>query len=229
MSKGGQGEDKATFFGRLRGSLQRSGEAQLTEPPPTVDPSLMRLAEADGHEVALFAEKATATGLRVTRLNAEAVGEHVDALVGQFEADNAIVGLSAAVGEQLPLAERLRGQGVSLIDWAADGDAAFDATLGVVDAHAALAETGTVVCASDAARGRCLSLLPPRVIVLLPASAIVADMLDYWRSVPGADSAALPSSQVFITGPSKTADIEGEMVTGVHGPGEVHVLVIDDM
>jgi L-lactate dehydrogenase complex protein LldG len=53
-------------------------------------------------------------------------------------------------------------------------------------------------------------------------------MIDYWARLKGIPHTDLPSNMVFITGPSKTADIEGELVTGVHGPEAVHILLIEE-
>lgn len=92
------------------------------------------------------------------------------------------------------------------------------------DVTACLAETGTLVVATDADHARSVSLIPPVHIAIVPASRILPDMLDYWQKV-GRD---IPSNQVFITGPSKTADIEGVLVTGVHGPRVVEILIVKD-
>ena len=53
--------------------------------------------------------------------------------------------------------------------------------------------------------------------------------VDFWRPGPENDEAGagLPTSLTLVTGPSKTADIEGILITGVHGPRAVHVIVID--
>jgi len=59
------------------------------------------------------------------------------------------------------------------------------------------------------------------------AGQVVGDMLAFWDRYAGAAPAALPSSVSLVTGRSKTADIEGELITGVHGPGEVHILIVE--
>ena len=68
---------------------------------------------------------------------------------------------------------------------------------------------------------------PPVHIALVPVNKIVADLIDYFG--PSCDVGNLQhgSATVLITGPSKTADIEGILITGVHGPGEVHIVIID--
>ena len=107
-------------------------------------------------------------------------------------------------------------------------DAQFDVDCGITGVHAALAETGTLVLYSDAHHSRGLSLVPPLHIAIVYRRDILPDMLDHWarlRGIPGSD---LPSNMVFITGPSKTADIEGELVTGVHGPEAVHIMLVEE-
>jgi L-lactate dehydrogenase complex protein LldG len=64
------------------------------------------------------------------------------------------------------------------------------------------------------------SLVPPNHLVLLADSRIVEDLLDL--SISPED---LPSCMTLVTGPSKTADIEGVLITGVHGPGRVQIVL----
>jgi L-lactate dehydrogenase complex protein LldG len=87
----------------------------------------------------------------------------------------------------------------------------------------AIAETGTLVCVSGASSARGASLIPPVHIAVLEEGQILADLFDYFEQLDPQD---LPANVNMITGPSKTADIEGVLVTGMHGPGAVHVVLL---
>lgn len=105
-------------------------------------------------------------------------------------------------------------------------EALFAAELGVSEAQWGIAETGTLVLESARERHRLVSLVPPVHVALLPASSILATLeeaLERLRSGAGLSSPAV----TWITGPSRTADIELVLVVGVHGPRELHVIVID--
>jgi L-lactate utilization protein LutC len=95
---------------------------------------------------------------------------------------------------------------------------------GITSADYALADTGTFVMFSSAEEARMISLLPPCHIAVLPRERILTglDELLTLHQIPS----TLSSSMVLITGPSRTADIEQILVRGVHGPGEVHVIVV---
>jgi L-lactate utilization protein LutC len=99
--------------------------------------------------------------------------------------------------------------------------AAADAGLSV--ATAALAETGTVVVATDATASRLTGLLPPVHLVLAPTSHLSTDIFTWTAQRPD----TLPASVTLISGPSKTADIEQTMAVGVHGPGRFVVVLYD--
>jgi L-lactate dehydrogenase complex protein LldG len=96
--------------------------------------------------------------------------------------------------------------------------------VGITSADYALADTGSLVFFSESKESRLLSLLPPCHIAVIESSKIVASLDDVFRlrPLPGAASSAM----VVITGPSRTADIEMRLVRGVHGPGEIHVIVV---
>ena len=111
--------------------------------------------------------------------------------------------------------------------WPACGvGAAARAEVAVIQATAAVAQTGSVVVDTDANGGRALSLLAARAIFVIDAANIVdtpADVLRHrdrwWPNGP-------PSQIVMITGPSRSADIEMTLTVGVHGPGIVHALIV---
>jgi len=103
----------------------------------------------------------------------------------------------------------------------------FAAYLGISGVDYLVAETGTVVLHSAPEQPRSLSLLPPVHIAIAERKQLVPDLFDLFPSSNMEQSPTLPSCITFITGPSKTGDIELRLVTGVHGPGEIHVILID--
>ena len=98
------------------------------------------------------------------------------------------------------------------------------ADIGITSADYALAATGTVVMLSSPSEARLVSLLPPVHIAVFPRSCVLANLDELLSILPR--PADQTSSMVLITGPSRTADIEQILVRGVHGPGEIHVVVV---
>lgn len=101
---------------------------------------------------------------------------------------------------------------------------AAEADVGISGAAAALAETGSVIITSGPGRSRVATLFPPVHIVLLPTSAITADLFTFTAARQG----NLPANLTFVSGPSKTADIEQTMAIGVHGPKRFIVILYQD-
>jgi len=98
--------------------------------------------------------------------------------------------------------------------------------VGITGAEAGLADTGTIVVQNGAGKSSLASLLPPVHIALLRADAIYSDMLGYWESTGNAaQHVRQTSNHIFISGPSRTADIEQRLTLGVHGPRELYVIV----
>ena len=97
-------------------------------------------------------------------------------------------------------------------------------TFGISEAWLGVALTGSCVLTSKQHRGG--SLLPPRHIILLDASHIVVDLYAAYAGVADALKAERTSVFAFHTGPSRSADIEQTMALGVHGPGDVHIIVV---
>lgn len=104
---------------------------------------------------------------------------------------------------------------------------AFCATCsyGISSADYALSDTGSLVMIASPAEARLISLLPPAHIAVVPASKLLTGLDELYSILP--KPAEQTSSMVFITGPSRTADIEQILVRGVHGPGEIHVVIVD--
>jgi L-lactate dehydrogenase complex protein LldG len=93
---------------------------------------------------------------------------------------------------------------------------------GVSEAAYGLADTGSVVLAASPDEPRSRSLLPFVHVSLLREERILPGLEELFEAV-GAD---LPSALAIVTGPSRSADIEQTLVVGVHGPGDVHVVLV---
>lgn len=100
--------------------------------------------------------------------------------------------------------------------------------VGLTGVHAALAATGSVVVVSGNGRPRAASLLPPIHIAVVTASQIVPDLESWWaaQTAVGLDHVRQHSNVVVITGPSRTADIAMQLVMGMHGPRELHLVML---
>lgn len=100
-------------------------------------------------------------------------------------------------------------------------------------AWAAVAETGTLFFPSDRTRPTTLNLLPETEIVLLRASRIVGAYEEAWdllraeRQDP-MTGGFMPRNLMFVTGPSRSADIEQTLELGAHGPRRLHILLVED-
>ena len=94
--------------------------------------------------------------------------------------------------------------------------------VGVTKAICGLADTGSILEADGEENPLHASLLPEVHIAVLKRSDILPSLKDAVNLVRGTKSA------VFITGPSRTADIEMTLTIGVHGPGELHVFLVDE-
>jgi L-lactate dehydrogenase complex protein LldG len=105
------------------------------------------------------------------------------------------------------------------------------ADLGVTAADVAIAETGTLVVVSGAGRPRSASLLPACHVAVFDREALVESLLqmglvlEAWHE--GAEPSWRGAAINFITGPSRTADIELTLTRGVHGPKEVHAVFVE--
>jgi L-lactate dehydrogenase complex protein LldG len=133
---------------------------------------------------------------------------------------------------KLPL-EAVVWRALQELDWAGAGmtvaarAAQGTDMVGITGAFCAIAETGTLMTLSGAERPPSVSLVPETHIAVLPAERIVRTMEEAWallrRERP---QNTMPRAVNFISGPSRTADIEQTLVLGAHGPYRVHILIV---
>jgi len=115
------------------------------------------------------------------------------------------------------------GAGIAYHDRPAQGD---DAT-GLTGCFCAIAETGTVLLLSSPTMPKVTALLPETHVCVVRASRLLDTMEDAFALVRG-EVGEPPRSLYFVSGPSRTADIEQTIVIGAHGPYRVHVIIVEE-
>jgi L-lactate dehydrogenase complex protein LldG len=113
------------------------------------------------------------------------------------------------------------GAGLQIAARAANGND----KVGITGTYCALAENGTLMLLSGQDTHAATSLLPDNHIAIVPASRIVRAMEDGWDLLRS-EHGRLPRQVNFVSGPSRTADIEMTLVMGAHGPFRVHVVIV---
>jgi len=127
------------------------------------------------------------------------------------------------------LIDLLEGEGLTQITSTEKNELA-QAGIGITGADYAIADTGTLVLLADGSKPRSVSLLPPVHLAIVKESDIVCNIDELFIILKQKlDSGEpVPSCMTFITGPSRTADIELNLTLGVHGPKELHVIILSD-
>jgi len=208
---------RQTILGQVRAQLAIDATARPELPaPPLLGPHALDASQ----RLQQFTERLLAAGGKVhLALQAGQPAAVVAGLLG-VDAGRTIVFTAAAtvLALQCELAGRHGGR-----ELAAGADRAdlLAAGAGITAAQWGIAETGTIVLDADAERSRLCSLLPPVHIALLPVTRILATLGEALKTLPR----PLPHAVTLVTGPSRTADIELQLVVGVHGPRELHVVL----
>jgi L-lactate dehydrogenase complex protein LldG len=153
----------------------------------------------------------------------------VDTVATLAEAPAAVARYLASNG--LP-ARAVAWPGLAGLDWtgaglAVEGRGAVDADLvGLTGCFCAVAETGTLMLCGGPDSPAAVSLLPETHIAIVPAGRIVAGMEDAF-ALARVELGQLPRAVNFVSGPSRTGDIEQTIVLGAHGPYRVHLVLVE--
>ena len=245
--------DRARFFDTLRRSL---GREQGPPPAPAPESALSRDAadvrataelirqHARDNTGALadeLARAAEAAGWRVAVCEThEEAARYVAELARDIEAGSVVRSAHSAI-ERLGIERELEGSGVEVRTMALDADddnerddqrqahreRMIGAGIGLTGVDYAIAETGSCAIIARQGASRLVSLLPPVHVAVVELGQVLPSLDELFallRERFGADDAE--SYMNIITGPSRSADIEYQLVTGVHGPGEVHMVIV---
>ena len=108
-----------------------------------------------------------------------------------------------------------------------DKNALESCDAGITSCEALVAQTGSILVSSATSGGRALSILPHVHVVVATSDQIVATLADALHAMRHRHEGHLPSMLSFITGPSRTGDIERILVLGAHGPKELILILVD--
>lgn len=203
--------------GPLTGAPRAELETRLAHPPRHLLPA--RAQGAHSEQVALFvkmAEYALATVDQVADPNGAPA-----AVVAFLSRENLPTGVVMAPDAELAALPWADQPGLRIERRAArDGD-----QVSVTTAFAGIAETGTLLLCSGPDSPTTLNFLPDIHIVLLPAARMVGSYEDGWDLLR-AEGKTIPRTINYITGPSRSGDIEQTMQLGAHGPLRLHIVLI---
>jgi L-lactate dehydrogenase complex protein LldG len=207
----------------IRRSLGRT--AQISSPqgaPLNLRPAIYppRLPESMDSEIARFLEEVKKLSGIGGKLFPSEIDSALKTLITEQNIRKATVWDTSHLN-QLGIAEKLHSLGVELVSPSASKHKVALCDLGITEADYLLAETGTLVLRSSAEKPRAVSLLPRIHLAIVRPEMLRADMHQVFAEAK--DSHYL----VFITGPSRTADIELTVTLGVHGPKNLYVWMME--
>ena len=202
----------------IRRSLGRTDQSRL-DPRPAIYES--RLPESIDSECTLFLEevrKLSGVGQKLLPIDVDAA---LKTLIMEQNIHRATTWETPYL-RQLGITEILNSLGVELVSPTADKHKMALCDLGVTEADYLLPETGTLVLRSSAIQPRAVSLLPRIHLAIVRPDMLRPDMHQVFAE------ARSGNYLLFITGPSRTADIELTVTLGVHGPKNLYVWMLNE-
>ena len=222
-------EPRETVLGALRRALRRgdgaaaseAAQARLAAHGRNLIPA--RADRPRPEQIALFADMASQQSASVARVSDPAA---VPAAIGEFlKAENLPAEIRMAPDAEL---ESLPWQDQSMLT-VTRGPAREPDAVSVTGALAGIAETGTLMLHSGLGGPSSLNFLPETHVVVLPAERIVGSYEDGWDLLRQRfGDGTMPRTVNFITGPSRSADIEQTIQLGAHGPRRLHIVLVGD-
>ncbi|WP_394120234.1 lactate utilization protein C [Planococcus donghaensis] len=225
--------NKKDFLTNISTRLGREQSKQVTRPNWKHRPQLEILKEASPEELAaIFSKNSSEKTTTVIETTSEQLPEVLKATFSKYGGGRVVATKDARFGEfglDAVLAES------DAHVWNAELgeeniEIAKQSGIGVFFSDVSLAESGTVVQFNDKDIARSVSLLPLAYVAIVPKSTIVPRMTQASQTIHKSveEGKVLSTCINFISGPSNSADIEMNIVIGVHGPIEaVHIVVVD--
>lgn len=209
--------DREIVLGRVASAL--AGREAKRESLPL--PPVLRAEGLDGYDATVFAERMALTGARVIPVpGADDVPGAVQAVLEELGCK------TLAVSDLAAARAAVEGFDGEILDDRSAREDLFRCEAGISGVYAAIAETGTLVLSTADERNRLTSLVPDVHLAIVRRDQVVATLDHVFEGFGDGGQPPPPRCITFITGPSRTADIELELVVGVHGPKALFVFLV---
>jgi L-lactate dehydrogenase complex protein LldG len=221
---------KEEFIARISKAIRRNGEGIPSSVPLPEHPEASHVGDCDSF-IDLFIEGITRSrGHGIIASSAAEVTKSLIEILHTHSVHSCILSCSDVLCHEFGLEDLLDKMDIVVVPARAPREELYKADAGITEAACAIADTGTLVSLSTPREPRSASLMPPIHISIVRAESIVKDLEGAFHKLSNIAftngyKRVLTSCISFITGPSRTADIELSLTLGVHGPKEVYVLI----
>ncbi|AQW83041.1 LutC/YkgG family protein [Campylobacter pinnipediorum] len=203
----------------------RSGKhnMQMIDDAPTADPVQFIKRDPSGDMYKEFIDRITENRSIVVETTEDKLAEEINGIIKKEGAKHLIYS-----DEKLPFdAETLDIEKKFKFDKPIEQfkQQIFDFDMSVISARYAVSSHGTCCIASSKTQPRMMSLSPKICVMLVKKDTIVKSLSEALHKVKEEEGGRLPTNTIFITGPSRTADIELQTIIGVHGSQIAYVIV----
>ena len=230
------GNSRELILGRIRSGLHnKTGHGENTAGSPEAYSVEMRLSDvqkryiitSNDSLIAILVKELTNVNAEVSRAESEdQVIEYLRGVISKKDIKS-FASWDTEFLNTLNITNHLEREGLTHIK-SSDKNEVAGAGIGITGADYAIADTGTLVLLSDGNKPRGTSLLPPVHAAIVNESNIVGNISHLFsilkRKLDSGET--VTTCMTFITGPSRTADIELNLTLGVHGPKELHVIIV---
>jgi L-lactate dehydrogenase complex protein LldG len=214
---------KHPLIERVRRALGRVSPMAGPPTPPPIEEPVARLVYSAIGLPELFEKRAGDMKTLVEPVRVDDVLERMSAFLREHKCRRVMLSETPLL-TRLRAADHLDAAGFAARRWSQmTADEAYDFDAGITDVDYAVAETGTLVVRHRPEHGRLLSLVPFVHVAVVEPRQILPDLIDLFEALTRDGTG---SGVTLISGPSKTADIEMNTVTGVHGPNVVKAFLL---
>lgn len=208
---------------RVRRALGRTAPITSAPTPPSINEPITRLVHMDVGLPELFAKRAAEMKMETEFCIIDDLVERITAFLRSKNLKRIMIS-GAAMFDRLGLVDAIRAAGFDARRWnEMTLDESYEFDCAISDTTYAVAEVGGLVIQTTPSHGRALTLVPMYHIAVVEPKNFVPDLVDLFEKLSSPEAGRYI---VMITGPSKTADIEMNVVTGVHGPNVVKTFIL---